>query len=46
MDREPKRVANPAAHQTSKVELNEGVGIDATPEALAWARDPRRRQET
>ena len=35
MDRDSK--ANPAAHQPSKVELEENVSIDATPEALAWA---------
>ena len=37
MDRKPKRIADPAAHQPGKAELNEGAGIDATPEALAWA---------
>ena len=35
MGRDPK--ANLAAHQPSKAELGEDVGIDATPEALAWA---------
>ena len=29
--------ADAAAHQPSKAELEEDVGIDATPEALAWA---------
>ena len=28
---------HPAAHQPSKAELEEDVGVDATPEALAWA---------
>lgn len=37
MDRDLKGVADPAGHQPSKAELNKGVGIDATPEALAWA---------
>ena len=37
MNREGKRVKDPAAHQPSKAELEEDVGIDATPEALAWA---------
>ena len=35
MGRDPK--ANLAAHQPSKAQLEEDVGIDATPEALAWA---------
>ena len=29
--------ADAAAHQPSKAELEEDAGIDATPEALAWA---------
>ena len=29
--------SRPAAHQPTKAELEEDVGIDATPEALAWA---------
>ena len=29
--------ADAAAHQPSKSELEEDVGIDAAPEALAWA---------
>ena len=37
MDREGRGAADPAAHQPSKAELEEDVGIDATPEALAWA---------
>lgn len=37
MDREGKRVRDPAAHQPSKAELEENVSIDATPESLAWA---------
>ena len=37
MDRERKGIANPAAHQPSKAQLEEDVSIDATPEALAWA---------
>ena len=35
MTQEPK--ADAAAHQPSKAELEEDVGIDAAPEALAWA---------
>ena len=35
MDRDPK--ADPAAHQPSKTELEEDIGVDASPEALAWA---------
>ena len=35
MERDPK--ANPAAHQPSKAELEEDVGVNASPEALAWA---------
>ena len=37
MERERKGFVDPAAHQPSKTELEEDVGIDATPEALAWA---------
>ena len=37
MDREGKRVRDPAAHQPTKAELEEDVSIDATPEALVWA---------
>ena len=37
MDREGKRVRDPAAHQPTKAELEEDARIDATPEALAWA---------
>ena len=37
MDRERKGIGDPAAHQPSKAELEEDVGVDATPEALAWA---------
>ena len=29
--------SSPAAHQPTKAELEEDVGIDAAPEALAWA---------
>ena len=29
--------ADAADHQPSKAELEEGVAIDSTPEALAWA---------
>ena len=29
------RVSDPAAHQPTKVEMEEDVSIDATPEALA-----------
>ena len=32
-----ERVANPAAHQPTKAELEDDVGVDATPEAFAWA---------
>ena len=35
MTQEPK--ADPAAHQPSKAELGEDVGVNATPEALGWA---------
>ena len=35
MDREVKRVNDPAAHQPSNAELEEDVSIDATPEPLA-----------
>ena len=35
MERDSK--ADPAAHQPSKSELEEDVGIDAAPEAQAWA---------
>ena len=35
MDRDSK--VDPAAHQPSKAELEEDVGVNATPEALAWA---------
>ena len=34
---ERERCADPAAHQPSKAELEEDVGVDATPETLAWA---------
>ena len=27
---------DPAAHQPTKADMEEDVGIDATPEALAW----------
>ena len=37
MERERKGIADPAAHQPSKAELEEDVSIDATPESLAWA---------
>ena len=37
MNREQKANCDPAAHQPSKAELEEDVGIDATPESLAWA---------
>lgn len=37
MERERKGIADPVAHQPSKAELEEDVGIDATPEALGWA---------
>lgn len=37
MDREGKRVRDPAARQPSKAELEADVSIDATPEAPAWA---------
>ena len=37
MNREGKRVKDPAAHQPSKSDLEEDVSIDAAPEALAWA---------
>ena len=41
----------PAAHQPSKTELEEDIGVDASPEALAWAVTrgggvPRREPET
>ena len=47
MDRERKGIVDPAAHQPSKTELEEDVGIDATPEALGWAvtRGGARRQK-
>ena len=35
MEREP--MADPAAHQPSKAELEEDVSIDAPPKAVAWA---------
>ena len=35
MDRDSK--VDPAAHQPSKAELEEDVGVNATPEALGWA---------
>ena len=35
MTQEPK--ADAAAHQPSKSELEEDVGVNATPEALGWA---------
>ena len=28
---------DPAAHQPTKADMEEDVGVDATPEALAWA---------
>ena len=28
---------DPAAHQPTKADMEEDVGIDAAPEALAWA---------
>ena len=31
------RVSDPAAHQPTKAEMEEDVGLDATPDALAWA---------
>lgn len=31
------KASGPATHQTTKGELEEEAGIDATPEALAWA---------
>lgn len=37
MDREGKRIPDPASHQPSKAELEADVSADATPEALAWA---------
>ena len=37
MDGNRTVVHGPPAHQPSKAELEEDVGIDATPEALAWA---------
>ena len=37
---------DPAAHQPTKADMEEDVGVDATPEALAWAvtRDGAERQ--
>ena len=32
-----KSKADAAAHQPSKAEIEEDVGVDAPPEALAWA---------
>ena len=43
MDGDGKRVRDPAAHQPSKIELEEDVSIKAAPEALAWAVTRRRR---
>ena len=37
MNRERKRVADPADHQPSKAEMEADVSIEATPEALGWA---------
>ena len=31
------KVTDPAAYQPTKAEMEADVGIDATPEALAWA---------
>ena len=31
------RASDPAAHQPTKVDMEEDVSIDATPEAPAWA---------
>ena len=37
MENRAKKQRDPAAHQPSKSELEEDVGVNATPEALAWA---------
>ena len=31
------KATDPAAHQPTKADMEECIGIDATPEALAWA---------
>lgn len=31
------KATDPAAHQPTKADMEEDVGVDATPEALAWA---------
>ena len=36
VDRDLKAV-DPAAHQPTKADMEEDVGVDAAPEALAWA---------
>ncbi|MDE2814433.1 MAG: hypothetical protein OXM01_15485 [Gemmatimonadota bacterium] len=42
------RVSDSAAHQLTKADMEEGVGIDAPPEAVAWAvtRGGAHRKET
>ena len=31
------KATDPAAHQPTKADMEEDVGVDAAPEALAWA---------
>ena len=42
------KATDPAAHQPTKADMEEDAGVDATPEALAWAvtRGGAERRET